>query len=89
MPEGTPLEMWLKRHAADSMSKYELLETFGFNRPLVFQTENNKHSFEAFIDPEDRFDIRDKLSQVRDESSTCHCSGVGDSIEVKVKISII
>ena len=61
---GTPLQLWLKRHGSASVSKYEQLEQFKFQGPLIFQGETPKRQFEAFIDPDNDFGAIDKFSQV-------------------------
>ena len=63
--QGSPLELWLKRHGATSVQKYSEFETKGHSQPLEFQAETPDKLFEAFIDPEDKFKEVDKFSQVR------------------------
>ncbi|XP_074658447.1 beta carbonic anhydrase 1-like [Tubulanus polymorphus] len=62
--EGTPLQLWLKKHATSSLEKLEKLEQIGSREPLVFQGESDKHTLNAFIDPENQFAITDKLSMI-------------------------
>jgi carbonic anhydrase len=62
--EGTPLDLWMKRHAKSSLLKLNTMLGVPKVEPLVFQAETPKHTFEAFIDVENKFDVTDKLSQV-------------------------
>ncbi|XP_064638967.1 beta carbonic anhydrase 1-like [Lineus longissimus] len=61
--EGSPLQLWMKRHAKSSLKKFGPI-LGGKRGPLVFQAETPQHTFEAFIDVENKFNITDKLSQV-------------------------
>lgn len=62
--EGSPLTVWLKRHGARTVAKYnELLKAGGIG-PITFQAETPSKIFEAFIDPENKFAQVDKFSQV-------------------------
>lgn len=62
--EGTPLQVWLKRHGARTLFKYkELLESGGVG-PIKFQAETPEKLFDAYIDIENQFKPVDKLSQV-------------------------
>ncbi|GLG93132.1 hypothetical protein R5R35_012754 [Gryllus longicercus] len=60
----SPLRGWLMNHGHMSLAKYQQLELEGFCAPLVFQAETPMRKFVAYIDPENRFSIEDKLSQV-------------------------
>ncbi|ESO96195.1 hypothetical protein LOTGIDRAFT_116181 [Lottia gigantea] len=60
----TFLEMWLKLHGRNTLKAFnQLQEHNNFMGPLKFDIENYK-SFEAYIDPENKFSIVDKFSQV-------------------------
>ncbi|XP_070542501.1 beta carbonic anhydrase 1-like [Ptychodera flava] len=61
--ETEPFGAWLRRFGNASLTKFKQIEN-GFKGPLEFQGETEKHNFEAYIDPENKFSIRDKLSQV-------------------------
>ncbi|CAH1781438.1 unnamed protein product [Owenia fusiformis] len=64
--DGTPLENWVKKHGLSSVMKFEQLENLGDkgSGPIIFQGASPKHTFEAFIDPQNEYSILDKLSQV-------------------------
>lgn len=60
--EGGPLQLWLKRHGEPSLAKFKYLtEENDFKGPVPYQTARR---FDAYIDPDNRFRIEDKLSQV-------------------------
>ncbi|XP_011344224.1 beta carbonic anhydrase 1 isoform X3 [Ooceraea biroi] len=60
----SPLRAWLCAHASSSLAKFQHLEVTGFHEPIVFQAETPMRKFVAYIDPEDKFAIEDKLSQI-------------------------
>ncbi|XP_012061583.1 PREDICTED: beta carbonic anhydrase 1 isoform X1 [Atta cephalotes] len=60
----SPLKAWLYAHASSSLTKFQHLEITGFREPILFQGEMSLRKFVAYIDPEDKFAIEDKLSQV-------------------------
>jgi len=60
----SPLMAWLMRHGHDSLSKFAQLEAADFQAPLVFQGETPIRRFVAYIDPDNKFSVEDKLSQV-------------------------
>lgn len=60
----SPLRAWLCTHAISSLEKYQQLEAAGFDTPLVFQAETPLRKIIAYIDPENKFSVTDKLSQV-------------------------
>jgi len=62
--EGSPLQIWLKRHGTATVAKYnQLLNARGVG-PITFQAELPSKTFSAYIDPEGKFSEVDKLSQV-------------------------
>lgn len=61
----SPLRAWLSAHASSSLEKFQQLEVSGYQKPLVFQAETPMRKFVAYIDPEDKFSVADKLSQVK------------------------
>ncbi|XP_077988628.1 beta carbonic anhydrase 1-like [Glandiceps talaboti] len=61
--EKQPFGAWLRRFGNASLTKFERIE-MGFNGPLEFQGETQRHNFKAYIDPENKFSLVDKLSQV-------------------------
>uniref|UniRef100_A0A023F5I2 Carbonic anhydrase n=2 Tax=Triatoma infestans TaxID=30076 RepID=A0A023F5I2_TRIIF len=60
----SPLRSWLCTHAFSSLEKYQQLEVSGYHSPLIFQSETPLRKFVAYIDPDDKFVLEDKLSQV-------------------------
>ncbi|VVC24333.1 Carbonic anhydrase [Cinara cedri] len=60
----SPLRSWLCTHGISSLDKYMQLEAAGFDTPLVFQAETPLRKIIAYIDPENKFSVTDKLSQV-------------------------
>ncbi|XP_011882200.1 PREDICTED: beta carbonic anhydrase 1 isoform X2 [Vollenhovia emeryi] len=60
----SPLRAWLCAHASSSLTKFQHLEVAGFREPILFQAETPLRKFVAYIDPEDKFAIEDKLSQI-------------------------
>ena len=74
--EGSPLQLWLKRHGAGTVAKYNELLNAGGVGPLTFQAETPAKTFTAYIDPENKFDAVDKLSQVM---AACWCITLMDN----------
>ena len=62
--ERSPLKAWLHRHGSVSLRKFEKLQLHGFQEPLTFPMEGPFKQFVAYIDPDDKFNHTDKLSQV-------------------------
>ncbi|BES97103.1 carbonic anhydrase [Nesidiocoris tenuis] len=60
----SPLRAWLCNHAHTSLEKYHQLELCGTNRPLMFSSELPLKKFAAYIDPEKKWSVEDRLSQV-------------------------
>ncbi|XP_038209154.1 beta carbonic anhydrase 1 isoform X1 [Zerene cesonia] len=59
----SPLKSWLCTHGNTSLQKF--LDMNGdFNKPMLFTAETPQRKFVAYIDPENKFCIEDKLSQV-------------------------
>jgi carbonic anhydrase len=63
----SPLRAWLSAHAISSLTKFQQLEISGYQNPLIFQAETPMRKFVAYIDPEDKFSVTDKLSQVQSQ----------------------
>lgn len=57
------MKSWLCTHAHSSLEKF-LSMGGDFKSPMVFSAETELRKFVAYIDPEDKFAIEDKLSQV-------------------------
>jgi len=60
----SPLRGWLCNHGKHSLAKLAALEEEGFHHPLLFEGETPMRKFVAYIDPDNKFTIEDKLSQV-------------------------
>ncbi|KAG7304286.1 hypothetical protein JYU34_011227 [Plutella xylostella] len=58
----SPLKSWLCNHAKTSLDKF-LAMNGDFKKPMIFTAETEQRKFVAYIDPEDKFCIEDKLSQ--------------------------
>jgi len=71
--EGSPLQLWLKRHGARTVAKYNELLNVGGVGPVTFQAETPTKTFSAYIDPEGKFTEVDKLSQVDDAGQIFGC----------------
>lgn len=61
----SPLKGWLCNHGRSSREKLKILEQNGFDQPLLFEGETPLRKFVAYIDPDNKFSVEDKLSQVR------------------------
>jgi len=62
--QGSPLEVWMKRHGARSVAKFNTLESVGGVGPIAFEAETPDKAFSAYIDPERILEPADRLSQV-------------------------
>lgn len=51
-------------HASTSLEKFKHLMEVGLDKPLTFTAETPLRKFVAYIDPENKFSIEDKLSQI-------------------------
>lgn len=60
----SPLRSWLCTHASTSLEKFEGWCENGMCEPLLFSSETPLRRFVAYIDPENKFAIEDKLSQI-------------------------
>ncbi|GAB1600997.1 beta carbonic anhydrase 1-like [Argonauta hians] len=60
---GTPLQMWLKKYGTPTIRKFEQLDSKHVG-PLTFQGRFSQLNFQMNVDPENKFPIEDKLSQV-------------------------
>lgn len=61
----SPLRAWLCSHAQSSLDKFQQLALSDYKTPLIFTAETPLRKFVAYIDPEDKFSVEDKLSQVK------------------------
>ncbi|KAJ3657183.1 hypothetical protein Zmor_016203 [Zophobas morio] len=60
----SPLRAWLCTHALNSLEKFQQLAATDYSKPLIFQAETPMRKFVAYIDPENKFTLEDKLSQI-------------------------
>ncbi|CAH2001861.1 unnamed protein product [Acanthoscelides obtectus] len=60
----SPLRAWLCAHALSSLEKFQQLSVTNYSMPLLFQAETPMRKFVAYIDPDNQFNIEDKLSQI-------------------------
>lgn len=60
----SPLRSWLCTHAQTSIEKFNDLQSQNFDKPVVFQAETPLRKFIAYIDPEMKFSVQDRLSQI-------------------------
>ncbi|ENN75223.1 beta carbonic anhydrase 1 [Dendroctonus ponderosae] len=60
----SPLRSWLCTHAQSSIDTFNELEKHNYDKPLLFQGETPLRKFAAYIDPEKKFSIEDRLSQI-------------------------
>ncbi|KAK6644639.1 hypothetical protein RUM43_000907 [Polyplax serrata] len=60
----SPLRAWMCTHANSSLEKFLKMEEDGLDKPLVFHAETPLNKFVAYIDPERKLRIEDRLSQV-------------------------
>lgn len=51
-------------HANTSLEKFQHLKAIGFDKPLTFTSETPTRKFVAYIDPDNKFAMEDKLSQI-------------------------
>nr|pir hypothetical protein Y116A8C.28 - Caenorhabditis elegans [Caenorhabditis elegans] len=62
-PES-PMDHWLRRHGFNSIRKLEKRLADKNAGPIEFVSDNPLFSFSAVIDPEDKLNVEDKLSQI-------------------------
>ncbi|XP_018319432.1 beta carbonic anhydrase 1 [Agrilus planipennis] len=60
----SPIRAWLCAHAWSSLEKFQQLELTDYSMPLIFQAETPQRKFVAYIDPENKLALEDKLSQI-------------------------
>lgn len=60
----SPLKAWLCEHAQSSLDRFLSWKASGMTEPLKFSSETPMRQFIAYIDPENKFAIEDKLSQI-------------------------
>lgn len=59
----SPLELWLRRHGYLSVEKFDK-HLKDPQKPVKFLESLPALSFDAYIDPDNKFQVKDKLSQV-------------------------
>lgn len=57
------LKNWLMSNSSATIKKFSELEKSNYKMPLTFSITESQH-FQAFIDPDNDFDLNDKFSQV-------------------------
>ncbi|CAB3409368.1 unnamed protein product [Caenorhabditis bovis] len=62
-PES-PMDHWLRRHGYTSIRKLEQRLADATAGPIQFVSDNPIFSFSAIIDPENKLNVEDKLSQI-------------------------
>ncbi|XP_055904239.1 beta carbonic anhydrase 1 [Eupeodes corollae] len=60
----SPLRSWMCTHAGSSLTKFTEWKNNGMKDPLIFSSETSTRKFVAYIDPESKFALEDKLSQI-------------------------
>lgn len=61
----SPLKAWLCEHArSSSLERFLKWKEDGMKDPLIFSSETPMRKFSAYIDPENKFALEDKLSQI-------------------------
>ncbi|XP_018786492.1 PREDICTED: beta carbonic anhydrase 1 isoform X1 [Bactrocera latifrons] len=60
----SPLRSWMWTHASSSLDHFKAWKKEGMQGPLIFSSETPLRRFVAYIDPENKFAIEDKLSQI-------------------------
>lgn len=61
----SPLKAWLCAHATDSsLARFLKWKQAGMKDPLIFSSETPLSKFIAYIDPENKLKVEDKLSQI-------------------------
>lgn len=61
----SPLKAWLCAHAKNSsLERFLKWQADGMKDPLIFSSETPLRKFIAYIDPENKFNVEDKLSQI-------------------------
>lgn len=61
----SPLKAWLCAHATNSsLDRFLNWQKAGMKDPLIFSSETPLRQFIAYIDPENKFGVEDKLSQI-------------------------
>lgn len=61
----SPLRAWLCAHAThSSLDRFLKWQEAGMKEPLIFSSETPLRKFVAYIDPENKFNVEDKLSQI-------------------------
>ncbi|KAK9888753.1 hypothetical protein WA026_000978 [Henosepilachna vigintioctopunctata] len=55
---------WMHTHGSPSLEKFQQLQIADYTKPLIFQAETPMRKFVAYIDPDNKFAVEDKLSQI-------------------------
>lgn len=73
----SPLRSWLCAHCHASIDKFNELEKDNFEKPILFQAETPLRKFVAYIDPDKKFTIEDRLSQINTLQQLQHIASYG------------
>ncbi|WKY04636.1 hypothetical protein Q1695_005556 [Nippostrongylus brasiliensis] len=60
----SPMDHWLRRHGFTSLKRLEERLADPSAKPLKFVSDNPNFNFEAIIDPDNKWGVEDKLSQI-------------------------
>lgn len=83
----SPLRAWLCAHATNSsLSRFLEWQEAGMKDPLIFSSETPLRKFVAYIDPEDRFNVEDKLSQI---NTLEQCRLLTDSVHLITEYCLV
>lgn len=90
----SPLKAWLCAHAANtSLERFLKWKEEGMKDPLIFSSETPLRKFIAYIDPENKFNVEDKLSQINtlEQCKICflHLKRIFDQILYKISFSYL
>lgn len=74
---GGPLQMWIKKYGTPSVQKFSEFVKDNENHigPVPFNGRFSQLNFQAYIDPENKFSIEDKLSQLNSLQQLHHVAG--------------
>ncbi|EPB75615.1 hypothetical protein ANCCEY_05304 [Ancylostoma ceylanicum] len=64
------MDHWLRRRGFASLKKLEERLADKSAKPMKLVSDNPSFSFEAIIDPEDKWGVEDKLSQINPDQPT-------------------
>lgn len=74
LDEKSAYKYWIKTQGRDTVEKFLEFEKSNFKKPLKF-LEGTSRVFEAYIDPENKFDVKEKFSQINTLEQLKNVSG--------------